>query len=299
MLNLNDLKITTSLINDDVWLSRNITLSMLRLDEIDPVISGNKMFKLYYFLKKASNLNLKIITFGGSYSNHLAATACACKQYNLRCIGVVRGEKPLMLSPTLSYCLQQNMHLEFISRNAYNQKDVQSFTEELHTKFADHILIPEGGFGSEGVRGASEISKFIDSSYTHICCSVGTATTLAGLMQSALPHQQVIGFSALKEIDSEERLSFLLNKTLPPNYCIIKRYHFGGYAKKSNELIRFMNTFYEKCFIPLDFVYTAKMMFGITDMLNQNFFEENSRILCLHTGGLQGNASLMPGLLKY
>ena len=148
------------------------------------------------------SLNKKIITFGGAYSNHLAATAAACKQYGLKCIGIVRGEKPPALSPTLLYCSQQGMHLEFISRNTYRQKEEKIFHENLRTKFGHHILIPEGGFSEEGVRGAAEIYKYINQkNYTHICCSVGTATTLAGLISAANPSQQIIGFSALKDLE--------------------------------------------------------------------------------------------------
>ncbi len=299
MFDVQNLEVIISDIYDDIWLKKNISLSLLRLDLIHPVISGNKFFKLYYFLKKAIELNLKIITFGGAYSNHLAAAAAACNLYNLQSVGIVRGEESPALSPTLLYCLQQNMHLEFISRTNYRQKDEDKFQKSLQSRYGDHILIPEGGFSAEGVNGAAEIYRFISNSYTHICCSAGTVTTLAGLIQAASHSQQVIGFSALKNPDFKERLTCLLNNTLPENYGFIDKYHFGGYAKKTNELIDFMNIFYQDHSIPLDFVYTGKMMYGVTDMIKQNYFAKNSRIICVHTGGLQGNTSLKPGALKY
>jgi 1-aminocyclopropane-1-carboxylate deaminase/D-cysteine desulfhydrase-like pyridoxal-dependent ACC family enzyme len=181
MWEIKNSKVATSEIYDGPWLKKNIALSLLRLDLIHPVISGNKIFKLSHFLQKAIELNLKIITFGGAYSNHLAATALACKHYNVRCIGMVRGEEPPVLSPTLLYCLQQDMQLEFISRNAYGQKEEKVFHDKLQAKFGDHVLIPEGGFSEEGVIGAAEIYKHIPKkTYTHICCPVGTATTIAG-----------------------------------------------------------------------------------------------------------------------
>ncbi|MEO6455246.1 MAG: pyridoxal-phosphate dependent enzyme [Ginsengibacter sp.] len=299
MLDIKNIKAGINNIYDGICFNKNITLSLLRLDEIHPIISGNKIFKLHYFLQKAIEFKLKIITFGGAYSNHLVATAAACKHSGLECIGIVRGEKPLDLSSTLLYCSQHGMHIEFMSRNAYKQKEKTGFLESLRVKFGEHILIPEGGFSNEGVQGAAEIYKHIPKEFTHICCSAGTGTTIAGLIQQASPSQQIVGFSALKGINFNERLTCLLNKPLPKNYSMITNYHFGGYAKKTNSLISFMNTFYENHLIPLDFVYTGKMMYGVIDMAEQNYFPEKSRIICIHSGGLQGNSSLMPGVLKY
>lgn len=300
MLTIKKSKVAITEIFDESWVKKNITLSLLRLDGIHRVISGNKIFKLYYFLEKALALKLKIITFGGAWSNHLSATAAVCKYYDLQCVGVIRGEKPAILPATLLYCSQQNMHLEFISRSAYNQKQESIFHQQLQKKFGDHILIPEGGFSEEGVKGAAEIYEHIAGKfYTHICCSVGTGTTLAGLIRAALAYQQIIGFSALKELDFQERMDYLLKMPGPKNYSLVKNYHFGGYAKKSNDLTGFMNTFYENHSIPLDFVYTGKMMYGVFDMIRQGYFSEKSRIICIHTGGLQGNLSLPPGVLKY
>ena len=290
-----DLKVVITKIHDEAWMKNSITLSLLRLDQIHPVVSGNKIFKLQYFLQKAIITNKKIITFGGAFSNHLAATAAACKHYHLHCIGVVRGERPVILSDTLSYCVQQGMQLEFVSRSAYQEKFQEPFLQTLLIKFGDHILIPEGGFSKEGVKGAAEIyNYFADENYTHICCPVGTATTLGGLISAAHPSLQIIGFSALKHIDFEERIKYLLNDVPSKNYCLISDYHFGGYAKQTNDLINFMNTFYEHYSIPLDFVYTGKMMYGVFDLINKDYFAPHSKILCIHTGGLQGNCSLPP-----
>ena len=297
---IKNLKVGITKIYEDILIKKNITLSLLRLDQIHPIVSGNKIFKLHYFLQKAINLNKKIITFGGAFSNHLAATAAVCNQYYIQCIGIVRGEKPAALSGTLQYCLQQGMQLEFASRSDYNEKNQVPFLQTLQIKFGDHILVPEGGFSKEGVKDAANIYRhFINKNYTHICCPVGTATTLAALIDLAEPSQQLIGFSALKKFDFGERITYLLGNISSKNYCLNSNYHFGGYAKKTDELINFMNKFYENYSIPLDFVYTGKMMYGIFDLLSKNYFPPDSNILCIHTGGLQGNSSLLPGVLKF
>jgi 1-aminocyclopropane-1-carboxylate deaminase/D-cysteine desulfhydrase-like pyridoxal-dependent ACC family enzyme len=297
---IENLKVGITEIYDDVLLREKITLSLLRLDEIHPVISGNKIFKLHYFLQQAISSKKKLITFGGAFSNHLAATAAACRSYRLQCMGIVRGEKPSSLSPILSYCIKQGMQLQFISRGSYNEKTQESFIRKLQVKFGDHVLIPEGGFSKEGVQGAAKIYSYIGSkNYTHICCSLGTATTMAGLLSAARPSQQIIGFSALRNLDFEERIRFLLGDVPAKNYCFTSDYHFGGYARSTNELINFMNTFYQSYSVPLDFVYTGKMMFGVFDLIDKNYFAPNSQILCIHTGGLQGNCSLLPRALNF
>lgn len=281
-------------------MKKNITVSVLRLDQIDPVVSGNKIFKLHYFLQGAIASNKKIITFGGAFSNHLAAVASACKLYGLQCIGIVRGERPAVLSGTLSYCLQQGMQLEFISRGSYDEKFQEPFLKRLQIKFGDHILIPEGGFSRQGVKGAAKIyCCFADKNYTHICCSAGTCTTIAGLISAARPPQQIMGFSALKNLDFEDRIKYLLDGASSKNYYFNSDYNFGAFAKRTEKLIDFMNTFYESHSIPLDVVYTGKLMFGVFDLINQNYFAPGSKILCIHTGGLQGNSSLPPGVLKF
>ena len=280
---------------------KNVSLSILRLDKIHPEISGNKFFKLYYFLKKAIDQQKKIITFGGSYSNHLAATASACKIFGINCIGIVRGEQPKNISHTLLFCQEQGMQLEFISREKYKTKDEIDLKTRLTNKFGEHILIPEGGFSEEGAKGAEIISSFYNAeNFTHVCCAVGTTTTLGGLIRTSRPSQTILGFSAIKDLnDFEKRIQFLLENSIKKNYFLINNYHFGGYAKKPDELILFMNNFYNEFKIPTDFVYTAKMMFGIIDLIKRNYFSPGSKIICIHTGGLQGNFSLPDGALNF
>lgn len=298
---IKNLKVDIDRIESILTLEKNVSLSMVRIDKIHPEISGNKLFKLYYYLEKAIKQRKKIITFGGPYSNHLVAAGSACHAAGIKCTGIVRGEKPKQLSHTLLLCKDLGMQLEFISRESYRRKDEPDFKNELLNKFGDHILVPEGGFGEEGVSGAALISNFYKAEDpTHICCAAGTATTLAGLIKSSAPEQHIIGFSAIKNMaDFENRIRILLGHPFYKNYYLTDAYHFGGYAKKTGELILFMNHFYGQFKIPTDFVYTAKMMFGVFDLIKKNFFAPGSKIICIHTGGLQGNLSLPKETLNF
>ncbi len=288
-------------IHDALFVEKQIGVSVLRLDKIHPVVSGNKLFKLHYFLQEALQSNQKIIvSFGGAYSNHLAATAFACKALQLKSIGIVRGEKPASLSPTLLQCLDDGMQLKFVSRHEYDLKETDAFLQKLHKEFEDCIVIPEGGYRPTGAKGAALIMDLIKPNiYTHICTATGTATTLAGLLMAALPQQQIISIPVLKGMeDIPERLAFLTgNKEYENNLQILHGYHFGGYAKKTAALIEFINHCQRQYNLPLDFVYTAKMMFGIFDAAKKDHFNKGSKILCVHTGGLQGNKSLPLGSL--
>ncbi len=201
MNQLQDIKnidVDINIIKNKFIIDKDASISILRLDKIHPEVSGNKFFKLYYFLQEAVISQRKIITFGGAYSNHLAATAAACKIYGIDCIGIVRGEKPKNISHTLLFCEKQGMRLEFISRGSYKIRVEKDFEKKLTANFGEHILIPEGGCSKKGAEGAELISNFYSKpDYTHICTPVGTATTLAGLIKSSLPKQKIIGFSVL------------------------------------------------------------------------------------------------------
>jgi 1-aminocyclopropane-1-carboxylate deaminase/D-cysteine desulfhydrase-like pyridoxal-dependent ACC family enzyme len=288
-------------LKDQRFEKENYKIDVLRLDEIHHIISGNKLFKLKYFLKEAINSPHKqVITFGGAYSNHLAATALACRKSGLKCTGFVRGEKPKVFSPTLVFCVENGMSLQFLSREESKKIDNNSFIENLEKQFGSHTLIPEGGFSINGAKGAEEICSYFNSeAYTHICLALGTATTFAGIINGVNKNTAILGFPVLKNLgDVAERLQELkvdMNKA----FSVIGDYHFGGYAKKNETLISFMNDFYDQQNIPLDFVYTAKMMFGVYDLVKKMYFPPSSKILCIHTGGLQGNSSLKKGTLHF
>jgi 1-aminocyclopropane-1-carboxylate deaminase len=272
-----------------------IDLSVLRLDLIHPIVSGNKLFKLFYFLQDAEKFpQRQIITFGGAYSNHLVATAYACKLAGLKSIGIVRGEKPLQLSHSLQNCLDHGMQLKFISRQEYDHKEEAGFQQNLLKEFGEAIIIPEGGYGPLGAKGAALIMNYINEKATHICCAIGTATTVAGLLSAAREDQQIIAVPVLKGLkDIDQRISNLLPGHINKNALqIMDDYHFGGYAKYSPELLTFMNQLYKQYQLPTDFVYTAKLFFGVFDAIKKDKFPKGSKVVCIHTGGLQGNLSL-------
>lgn len=287
-------------LEEDLFEKKGINVSMLRLDNIHPVVSGNKLFKLIYFLKDAIASGHKtVITFGGAYSNHLAATAFACERLQLKSMGIVRGERAKNLSHTLQFCLDHGMQLEFISRSNYKNVD-ESYLNEITKTYCEHILIPEGGFSEKGKSGASLINEYFDGKhFTHVALAVGTATTLAGIVEANKANSKIVAFGILKGMNDLQKRFRLLNVDPTKYFVFINDYHFGGYAKKSEELISFMNYFFDKHQIPLDFVYTGKVMFGIYDLARKNFFEKGSKILCIHTGGLQGNKSLGKKVLHY
>lgn len=283
------------IVNND-WENKNIHCLMLRLDELETDVSGNKLFKLYYFLQQAIKENKGILTFGGPWSNHLAATASACKMMNINCIGIVRGEELQVYSNTLQFCADHDMQLKFVSRSVYDDIKMKSSIPHFD---AGYIIVPEGGYSEKGAKGAALINQFFSNkSFTHICCSIGTTTTFAGLLTNN--QYKYLGFTALKNMtDVDERINHLKDNAEKVIYKIIQDYHFGGFAKYTPELITFMNEFYQSHHIPLDFVYTGKMMFGISDMIANNYFPADSRILCIHTGGLQGNLGLPKNTLMF
>lgn len=278
----------------------DLHLYMLRLDALHPIVSGNKLFKLKYYLEEAlQSTHRTLLTFGGAYSNHLAATAYAAREAGLRSIACVRGEEGRKPSHTLDFCRSQQMEIHFMERELYRQISETPHEDFLTSRFGPHITIPSGGFGVMGARGARDIADFIpENSFSHICVAVGTATTLAGLLMAGRK-EKIIAFPALKGMtDIPERLRKLtVQNTIQPE--VMQDYSFGGFGKWNMDLISYMNRFYKVNNIPLDFVYNAKMMFGITDLIRKGFFPPGSHILAIHTGGLQGNDSLPANLLAF
>ncbi len=295
-------RVTIDPVESELTAGKNIKLHILRLDKLHPVISGNKWFKLKYYLADAADKGYtKIVTFGGPYSNHIAATAYAAKQLHFGATGIIRGEQPALPGHTLSAARELGMDLHFLSRDDYNLSKRSTGSDLIIKRFKSHYFIPEGGFGSMGVAGAAEILQSGDmSKYTHIVAAIGTGTTIAGVLQAASPQQEVMGISAMKNNTAlADEISSLLAGTIPGNLRIIHDYHFGGYAKKSQALLDFINRFYRLSNIPLDFVYTGKVMYGIFDLISKNYFSPGAAILMIHTGGLQGNRSLPPGILEF
>jgi 1-aminocyclopropane-1-carboxylate deaminase len=283
-------------LNNDVFTQRGIAIDVLRLDKIHPVVSGNKIFKLYYFLQEAIQSTHKhIITFGGAWSNHLVATAFACREMGLRCTGIVRCEAPVLHSHTLQQCAEMGMRLHFAGRDAYTKKDTASFKQHLDEQYGPHLLVPEGGYHPLGAMGAALIMDYIPQHYySHIACALGTATTVAGLVAAAKEKQLILGFCALKGMnDIEKRMTYLLNnENKPACFVPVYDYCFAGYARKDPAIFNFMNQVWQEYHVPTDFVYTAKMLYGVCNLAEKGFFAPGSKVLCVHTGGLQGNLSL-------
>jgi 1-aminocyclopropane-1-carboxylate deaminase len=282
------------------WSNKNnIDVFLLRLDKIHPEISGNKWFKLKFYLSDAVAANKQtIVTFGGAWSNHILATAAACNLHGLQSAGIIRGERPRKLSYTLKKASGYGMKLFFTSRDEYRQKIMPAELQSL----TGACIINEGGYGKKGMEGAATIAEYYEQNqFTHICCAVGTGTMIAGLINAAKQVQEILGFSILKNNASieQEIQSLLTEENRKKKYSVNHDYHFGGYAKNSPALIDFMNEFYWQTNIPTDFVYTGKMMYGIHDLISKNFFPKGSRILIIHSGGLQGNNSLPKGTLIF
>ncbi|HMC98504.1 MAG TPA: hypothetical protein VKH37_00070, partial [Ferruginibacter sp.] len=199
-------------------------------------------------------------------------------------------------------CLRYGMQLKFIPRQEYANKEIASFLDELNSEFGEFLLIPEGGYDPLGAKGAALIMDLVsDNNYTHIVSATGTATTLAGLLLGSKNDQKIIGVNVLKGIsDTFQRLNYLcVTEVKPEKVLILDEYHFGGYAKYNAELIAFMNDCWASFQLPLDFVYTAKMLYGIFGEIRKGNIAKGSKILCLHTGGLAGNRSLTTGTLSY
>ncbi len=279
--------------------AKNIEWQVLRLDKIHPVISGNKWFKLKYYLEAAGSRGFKgIVTFGGAYSNHIIAAAYAARLAGLSSTGIIRGEEPLEWSHTLIEAGKYGMELHFVSREAYAQKK----DADVAKNFPGCFVIPEGGYGEPGAKGAAEIFQYVNnSSFDYTCCACGTGTMLAGLIDAAGEPMNCIGIAVLKgQTDLAEKVTGLLpGEKRKRQFSIIHDFHFGGYAKKNSALLEFMNNFYLQHNIPTDFVYTGKLMFAVDHHIRNNFFPDGSRILAIHSGGLQGNRSLPPGTLVF
>jgi 1-aminocyclopropane-1-carboxylate deaminase len=271
------------------FFATELEVDVLRLDKIHPVISGNKWFKLRYYIEDAKAQNKKtIVTFGGAWSNHIIATAAAGKLHGLKTIGIIRGEKPLELSTTLQQAEEAGMKLVFVSREDYSKKIIPPGNEGY--------IINEGGYGNLGAEGASTILDHCPNDFTHYCCAAGTGTMAAGLANRV---SKVVAVSVLKNNHSLEReiATLLRDSAIAP--AIIHDYHFDGYAKYQPELLQFMNDLYRHTGIPTDFVYTAKLFYAVRDLISKSFFPTGSRILLIHSGGLQGNLSLRKGTLMF
>lgn len=290
-------------IADAVTRQHGIRLFVLRTDLNHPYISGNKLFKLKYNLLEARNKGYTtLLSFGGAFSNHIAALAAAGKEYGFATTGIIRGEEHQELNPTLQLAQLQGMRLHYVSRTLY--RDKEALYNYVNATFGEDnfYLIPEGGSNELGVLGCREILSYVNEHFDCVCCACGTGATFAGIVQALEEKQRAIGFLVLKSSDSSTSLttgfgvrsseSVVLDWSggyETSQWNINKDYHFGGYAKITDELKNFIKEFEAQHSIPLDYVYTGKMMYGIYDLMKKGYFERGATIVAVHTGGLQGN----------
>ena len=272
----------------EIPLEKNIRLFLKREDLIHPHISGNKYWKLFYNINsylEPKPENPFIITFGGAFSNHIAATAALGKEFQSKTLGIVRGEElqnKFQENPTLKLAHENGMEFRFVTREAYRNKE--SLTQILQKEFPEALIIPEGGTNHRAVEGIQYMLNSETKSFDYLCTAVGTGGTVAGISKFAEENQQVLGFKVVDDDSLYNRVVELSKR----NNCKLIEAHDGGYGKISDENIRFINVFKEKYGIQLDPIYTGKMMKKIFELIDDNYFPDGSKILAFHTGGLQG-----------
>lgn len=276
-------------------LQMGIKLLVKREDQNHPFISGNKWWKLKYNLEAAQQQGYKtLLTFGGAYSNHIYATAAAAYELGLKSIGVIRGEETLPLNASLAFAKSKGMQLHYVSREAYRNKYSIELNQSLTNRFGEFYLIPEGGTNTLAIKGVAEFAQQLrhEAAFDYVCLPVGTGGTIAGLIAGMNAQTQVVGISVLKnsEFLADEIKNHLKNFSdrVYGNWHIETSYHHGGYAKTNAQLFAFMDEMKINHNLPLDPVYTAKLMWAVQDMLAKGKFKRGSTVLVLHTGGLQG-----------
>jgi len=278
--------IPLSEVNHPLLKEREVKLFVKRDDLIHPFISGNKWRKLKFNIEEMKRQEKKrMLTFGGAYSNHILATAAAGNKFGFRTVGIIRGEKPRKKNPVLKKADDFGMQFHFITREEYRKKETKEFPEKLKNAFGEFYMVPEGGANELGVKGCKEIAGEIKIDYTHICCCCGTGATLAGIAISLPAGKKAVGFCVHK---GGESVAENINRWTSgaDNFTIINDYHFGGFAKSTDELRVFAHEFSMETNIPVEPVYTAKMFFGIFDLVGKDFFERGSVLVALHTGGI-------------
>ena len=268
--------------------SNNIKLFIKREDLIHDIVSGNKWRKLNYNFKYIKEKKIKrILSFGGAYSNHLHALSWLAKKNNIKSFGLVRGCELSIENPTLSFCKKNKMDLFFLDRSTYrNNKYNNPIFKKIIKSEENVFVIPEGGFNEFGIKGCEEIMNEVNEHYDIICCSIGSGCTAVGIIKSLKFDQSFLGFSSFK--NNSQIKNIISEKVKTMNWEINSKYNFGGFGQVNNELTKFIKDFKNTYAIMLDPIYTSKLFFGLFDMISKNKLPKDSRILALHTGGLQG-----------
>ncbi|PJJ67679.1 1-aminocyclopropane-1-carboxylate deaminase/D-cysteine desulfhydrase [Chryseobacterium geocarposphaerae] len=267
---------------------KKVKLFIKREDLINSQISGNKYWKLFFNINNYIEKNPEnpaIITFGGAFSNHISAVSAVGKMLNIPSLGIIRGEElqdKWRDNPTLVFAEKNGMSFRFVTREEY--RDKEKLIQSLQEEFPEALIVPEGGTNEDAVNGVKMMLNDETKDFDYLCTAVGTGGTIAGILKFCEDNQKVIGFKAVKDSSLENKIFEL---TLKRNFDLIDS-SFGGYGKINDENIRFINGFKERYGIPLEPIYTGKMMQRIFELIDEGYFPENSRILCFHTGGLQG-----------
>lgn len=280
---------------------RSIALDVLRLDTLDQHLGGNKWFKLQTYLRDARRLGYtRLLSFGGAWSNHLYALAAAGQRFGFATLGIVRGERPPALNPLLADLQRMGMQLVFVSRSEYRRRDEAAYLDQLRTQFGgDCYVIPEGGAGALGVHGASDILPVaLHNTYDVFALACGTGTTAAGLINALPASACVLGFSVLRDGDSLQRAVAAMAPDAQASWRIENDFAGAGFARASSTLVQFMDAFSVGTGIPLEPVYTGKLFMGLYSLIERGDFAAGTRILALHTGGLQGLRGMQPMLEK-
>jgi len=281
-----------------LYRQKSIEVYVKRDDLIHPVVSGNKWRKLKGIVDHAVRSGKNgLLTFGGAFSNHVLATAAAGTYFDLPTVAIIRGENNSKTNPTLSEAASYGMSLHFVDRKAYKEKESSPIVQSILSQYENYEMISEGGKHPLALLGVSEIiQECIDEQYGNIdflVTAIGTGTTYAGLLQSIPTHIKLVGIPVLKHKNiSEDICSFIGISSLPENAKIVHDYHFGGYAKFTNEQVLFMKQLKQNYQLDTDVVYTSKVFYAVQDLIRSAYFPEHSKVLVLHTGGLQGNRGM-------
>ena len=274
-------------------------VDLLRLDLLHPIVSGNKFYKLRYYIEFALSKGVSTVaSFGGPYSNHIVALAYTAKEAGLKSIGYIRTNADEPMTPSLKEAKAYGMELVYLGRTDFQTKKAAIL--ESSASNTDCYLIDEGGYGTIGAKGAATILTENDTAhYDYMICAVGTGTMLAGIINAADAHQKIIGIPVLKNEGSiETEINALIEDKNRP-YALLHQFHQGGYAKTNPMMLAFMNRLWNAEKIPTDIVYTSKLLFGVEQLIKENYFDKAASILVIHSGGLQGNRSLPEGSLKF
>jgi 1-aminocyclopropane-1-carboxylate deaminase len=289
-------KATISSLN--YFASQGYSVDMLRLDLVHPIVSGNKWYKLKEYLLQAKEQKADTLaSFGGPYSNHIVALAYAGHYLGLKTIGYIRTNADEPITPSLLEAISYGMQLIYLGRTHFQEKKNELLKNQ---DSSSTYFIDEGGYGKLGCQGFASIQEEVRlNHYDYMVAAVGTGTMLSGLISISNPHQQIVGIPVLK---NEETIYSEINAILPDTrmpYTLLHQFHQGGYAKTTQEQIDCMNQFWKNTGIPTDIVYTGKLVTAFDQLLQEKYFKKDASILLIHSGGLQGNRSVKPGLLLY